>query len=260
MFFGPALRHIVLDEAHLYTGTLAAEITLLLRRLMMRCRVKPENVQQFATSATLGTGDPDELLNFGAQVFSKPKRLMYVLKGEFVQSELDEPEPPGVLPAASDISEVGQLDRPTIVENLNGEQELAEWHEEQINRLKQGLNALLSADKLDEIDDGELRPAAVLHQALKAAPLLHQLQNILWHRKHVPLNELARELFGDGSEQSVNAAVALLHLAASARSDVNSYPLVPHRIHILTRPTDGLSVCLNSGCDAPSDVSIEQAG
>ena len=260
VFFGPALRHIVLDEAHLYTGTLAAEITLLLRRLMMRCGVKPENVQQFATSATLGTGDPDELLNFGAQVFSKPKRLMYVLEGELVQPVLDEPEPPGELPAASDISEVGQLDRPTIVENLNGEQELAEWHEEQINRLKQGLNALLSADKLDEIDDREFRPAVVLHQALKAAPLLHQLQNILWHRKHVPLSEIARELFGDGSERSVNAAVALLHLAASARSDVNSYPLVPHRIHILTRPTDGLSVCLNSGCDAPSARRLSRLG
>lgn len=32
-FFGPALRYVVLDEAHLYTGTLAAEITLLLRRV-----------------------------------------------------------------------------------------------------------------------------------------------------------------------------------------------------------------------------------
>ena len=31
-FFGTALRSLVLDEAHLYTGTLAAEITLLLRR------------------------------------------------------------------------------------------------------------------------------------------------------------------------------------------------------------------------------------
>ena len=28
VFFGPALRAVVLDEAHLYTGTLAAEITL----------------------------------------------------------------------------------------------------------------------------------------------------------------------------------------------------------------------------------------
>jgi DEAD/DEAH box helicase domain-containing protein len=34
VFFGSGLRAIVLDEAHLYTGTLAAEITLLLRRVL----------------------------------------------------------------------------------------------------------------------------------------------------------------------------------------------------------------------------------
>ena len=53
---------------------------------------------------------------------------------------------------------------------------------------------------------------------------------------------------------------ALLHLAASARSDVKSYPLVPHRIHILTRPTDGLSVCLNSDCDAPTERRLNGFG
>ena len=260
VFFGPALRHIVLDEAHLYTGTLAAEITLLLRRLMMRCGVKPENVQQFATSATLGTGDSEELLNFASQVFSKPKRLIHVLKGELVRPDLDKPDPLSASPAALDISEVGQLTRPTIVENLNGGQELAQWNDEQIQGLKHGLAALVSAGKLDNIEDGELRPAVVLHQALKAAPLLHHLQNILWDRTHVPLGQLASELFGDGSEQSVSATVALLHLAASARSDVKSYPLVPHRIHLLTRPTDGLSVCLNSKCDAPSVRGLSNLG
>ena len=38
-FFGPALRYVVLDEAHLYTGTLATEITLLLRRVKDRCHL-----------------------------------------------------------------------------------------------------------------------------------------------------------------------------------------------------------------------------
>ena len=64
VFFGPALRTIVLDEAHLYTGTLAAEITLLIRRLLLRCEVDPRNVLQMATSATLGTGDEERLRDF----------------------------------------------------------------------------------------------------------------------------------------------------------------------------------------------------
>src|SRR6266508_1293008 len=70
VFFGPALRHIVLDEAHLYTGTLAAEITLLLRRLMMRCGVTPDDVSCYGTSATLG-GSESELRSFIATIFSK---------------------------------------------------------------------------------------------------------------------------------------------------------------------------------------------
>lgn len=260
VFFGPALRHIVLDEAHLYTGTLAAEITLLLRRLMMRCGVKPENVQHFATSATLGTGNNDELLDFAAQVFSKPKRLIQVLKGEYVQPVLDDPEPPSTPSTASDISEAGQLSRPTIVEDMNGEQELAEWDEGHIDELKQDLSAFTSTSRLSAVHSEERRPALVLHHALKAAPLLHQLQDILWNRKHVPLDELARGLFDDDSTQSVSAVVALLHMAASARGDVKSYPLVPHRIHILTRPPDGLSVCLNNGCTAPTERRLKELG
>ena len=42
--------------------------------------------------------------------------------------------------------------------------------------------------------------------------------------------------------------VQLLQLAASARLEPTSYPLVPHRIHVMARPADGLTVCLNSGC------------
>ena len=76
-FFSPSLRTIVLDEAHLYTGTLAAEITLLLRRLTLRCRVESKDLLQFATSATLGTGDSEELRGFASQV-SASQRIWFM--------------------------------------------------------------------------------------------------------------------------------------------------------------------------------------
>ena len=75
VFFGPELRAVVLDEAHLYTGTLAAEITLLLRRLLIRCGRDPDDVLQFATSATLGAGDQNGLRSFASRVFNKSDRL-----------------------------------------------------------------------------------------------------------------------------------------------------------------------------------------
>ena len=70
VFFGRGLRCVVLDEAHLYAGTLAAEITLLLRRLYDRCGLRPADVMQIATSATLG-GNDDQLRLFAATIFSR---------------------------------------------------------------------------------------------------------------------------------------------------------------------------------------------
>ena len=43
-FFDPGLEVIILDEAHLYTGTLALEIQLLLRRLIDRCGLQAHDV------------------------------------------------------------------------------------------------------------------------------------------------------------------------------------------------------------------------
>jgi DEAD/DEAH box helicase domain-containing protein len=49
-----ALRWIVLDEAHTYVGSAAAEISLLLRRVMHAFGVDPKQVRFVATSATIG--------------------------------------------------------------------------------------------------------------------------------------------------------------------------------------------------------------
>lgn len=48
------LRWIVLDEAHTYVGSQAAELTLLLRRVMHAFEVTAEQVRIVATSATIG--------------------------------------------------------------------------------------------------------------------------------------------------------------------------------------------------------------
>ena len=51
------LEWIVLDEAHTYIGSQAAEVALLLRRVLNAFGVEPSNVRFIATSATIG--DPD---------------------------------------------------------------------------------------------------------------------------------------------------------------------------------------------------------
>lgn len=51
------LRWIVLDEAHSYIGSRAAELSLLLRRVMLGFKVKPQDIRFIATSATIGDDD-----------------------------------------------------------------------------------------------------------------------------------------------------------------------------------------------------------
>ena len=112
VFFGPGLRAVVLDEAHLYTGTLAAEITLLLRRLLLRCGLRSEDVLQVATSATLGTGDNEELRRFASTVFSKPAGMVHVITGEAAKGPMSDPSHPEAEPTPASIVSGEWLDGP----------------------------------------------------------------------------------------------------------------------------------------------------
>ena len=247
IFFGRSLRAVVLDEAHLYTGVLAAEITLLLRRLLLRCGLHSKNILQFATSATLGTGDPEELRRFASTIFGKPSEMVHVIAGEATEPYTSAQSSPDSSPTAESIAAAEWLEVPTIIEGgINGV-ELA-VNESICDKLRSSLATLVSHRHLQELDPDENRPAMLLHKSLSAAPIIHRLGKILWDHPHISLTELGERIFDEQTEQSVRAVIKLLQLAASARLEPTSYPLVPHRIHVMARPVDGLTVCLNANC------------
>ena len=77
------LRWIVLDEAHTYIGSQAAEMALLLRRVMHRFEVDPTVVRFIATSATIGSaGVSQDLQRFLADVSGTPLNRVHVVTGE----------------------------------------------------------------------------------------------------------------------------------------------------------------------------------
>ena len=77
------LRWIVLDEAHTYIGSQAAEMALLLRRVLHRFEVAPSDVRFVATSATIGGADASaELQRFLAEVSGAPPDRVHVVTGE----------------------------------------------------------------------------------------------------------------------------------------------------------------------------------
>lgn len=79
-----ALRWIVLDEAHTYVGSQAAEMALLLRRVRSAFGVKPENVRLMATSATIGgeLNAQAKLRSFTAALSGRPEEKVEVVEGQ----------------------------------------------------------------------------------------------------------------------------------------------------------------------------------
>ena len=77
------LRWIILDEAHSYTGSKAAEIALLLRRVLLAFGVSPHEVRFVATSATIGEGERvrTELTQFLKDVSGATPASVHVIEG-----------------------------------------------------------------------------------------------------------------------------------------------------------------------------------
>lgn len=88
------LRWILLDEAHTYSGSSAAELSLQIRRILDAFDVEAEDINFALTSATMGNPhDPkskDMLKDFVSQITGKGKENISVIDGERVIPNLNE--------------------------------------------------------------------------------------------------------------------------------------------------------------------------
>jgi DEAD/DEAH box helicase domain-containing protein len=109
------LRYIILDEAHSYVGSQAAELSLLLRRVLHAFGVEPQNVRFVATSATIGRhGDPQTrggLRKFLSQVAGIAESQVTVIEGERKIPELPKLNPSATLPTEYEIRSLVTLPR-----------------------------------------------------------------------------------------------------------------------------------------------------
>ncbi len=258
VFFSPALEAIVLDEAHLYTGTLAAEIALLLRRVLDRCDRRPEEILQVASSATL-TEDTAQLRKFIHEIFTKPLDSVHHIIGQIAPSEL-----PPVAPSLAESSPgvvCQALDLPvTTLKLAKDGPELAE-DAETCAQLVKRLPVLVAADRVTGARRKAAdRPAVLLWESLSAAPVIHRLEALLREQGNVPLPQLAAKLWDRDDSELERATARLLQLAAAARPSAQELPLLPHRMHLLNRSPDGLVVCLNDRCQGPVEHKLANLG
>lgn len=253
-FFGKGLQAIVLDEAHLYTGALAAEIALLLRRLNIRCGVAPESILQIATSATLGVDTNEEAQEFASRLFSKDAKSVHLVKGKHVLEKLPKESPPKMNPSPASVTDL-ELTKSLMSVSRDGSVHLIK-DPDYASLLHEKLKILVAETK--PIESGI--PAEELSNSLSHAPIIHQIQKILWDEGRLTIGDLAQRLWNSTSQHALKATTIVLQLSAAARKSVNSYPLIPHRLHLLARAVDGVSLCQNGQCSAPGSFRFTPYG
>lgn len=140
------LQWIILDEAHTHIGSQAAEMALLLRRVMLAFQVTPQDVRFVATSATFGsdTQTIESLRKFLADIGGVAPEQVHV-----VQGHRDIPNLRNAIPDAAQ-------DTPEAISAIESEQE-------QSTLRYQRLEASPTARRLRSLftPDGQVRPQSL---------------------------------------------------------------------------------------------------
>ena len=249
-FFGRNLRTVVLDEAHLYQGNLAAEIALLLRRVYIRCGLNSDHVLQFATSATIGQGGNEgrrQLTDFAAALFSKDRERITVIEGA--------PQPGAIFshgegqyqPSCEAIAGIETPEEETLTSN-----DPPTFHETTCwNQWEPYLSVFFGRDEVTRgvAANGCKTIPPLLHWLLPRSNAFSRLHDDLFNEGRggrIRIDELSNKIFPEQiKEHSLESTRRMLELGAIARTTPGSMPLIPNRIHVLFRAPDGLSFCFD---------------
>ena len=100
------LRWILLDEAHTLTGSSATEMALLIRRVISAFGVGVNDIRFAITSATVGSGDGNELKNFMSKLCGIPPDQIEIISGKrCIENELS----PTSIPSELNPAKVAEL-------------------------------------------------------------------------------------------------------------------------------------------------------
>lgn len=88
------LRWILLDEAHTLTGSKAAEMALLIRRVISAFEVDIQDMRFAITSATVGSGNTDDLKKFMAKLCGIKADQIEIISGKRVINQISDAEIP----------------------------------------------------------------------------------------------------------------------------------------------------------------------
>jgi len=194
---GDALRTIVVDEAHLYSGTLAAEVSLLLDRVLFKAGKKSNEILHIATSATISE-NVEEQREFFASFFNKSEKSIALIQGK---------------------KDVGNTEVKT------------EIHDD-IEMLK-NIGTLVH------------KTSKELYEQFEYSRLFRNIRTNLLENYVLSLQELCGAI---SESLDVSTLLNALTIGAKARKSEFEQPLLPHKLHLQARASQGFSVCINPQC------------
>ena len=194
---GDALRTIIVDEAHLYSGTLAAEVSLLLDRVLFKANKKSNEILHIATSATLSE-DKEEQREFFKSFFNKSKDSIKLIHGS--------------------------KDAGNVIVTTNIELDIKKFKD---------ITSIIKKSPFD------------LYNEFNDSTLLRDIRVKLLDRYTFSLSHLCQSI---SKNLDVNTLINILTIGAKARISDNEQPLLPHKLHLQARSSQGFSVCINPKC------------
>lgn len=251
LFSANALHTVVLDEIHTYSGAQATEVAFLLRKLKTRLGLETP-LQVFGTSASLADGpDADDKLKvFARALFAE--EVHEVVRGKrIVHERLQQPIKDEFALTGQDWISLGKV-----------LEEVARLHEQ--DRYTDTWNDYLEMHELS-------RPEFMGPVGLPLGPFLEQRfsSNREIRRVASELDQAGVKDFRELSErvfdspagsltdgERYQALSAVIRMGMMARSDDESFPLLPGRYHIAVNGIEGIAVRPDSEDEGWQDIKV----
>lgn len=235
-----ALKWIVLDEVHTYTGAQAIEVAFLLRKLKTRLGLAPGRLRCVGTSASLDPARRDELARFAENLFGEPfpsGDATVITSERRLHPRLTEGEAAhGIDPQTwVQIGEViADLRAANVFTDENAEHQVAEW------------NAAMEAAGIGALRLEGPHLGEALIQALSGLVEVRRVARALMGRS-LPFDGLARLVFGDDPGLARQALTALIAAGVLAKPAMpGAFPLLPARYHLAASGVEGVALTLSA--------------
>ncbi|QUM81405.1 DEAD/DEAH box helicase [Moritella sp. 5] len=212
-----SLRWIILDEAHTYVGSQAAELALQLRRVLHAFGVEAKNVRFVATSATIADENAeDQLKKYLSELAGVSQDQVVVIGGKRIVAKLDPMQP-----CAITLEELEAME-PSGEEPKSGKEK-----DRQLDVSNNRFNALSNSVYARSLRD-----------------------TIVESTKPLTIDEIITQISTKLNNPHVSQDVLLrwLDVATGTKKDASSEAFLKVRSHFFQRMTQGLWCCIDSNC------------